>query len=96
MFTLTEQESRALTDLGHRLRSRRIETRDTQANFAARVGVSVPTYRKMEKGDPGVPVGMWVRAIRLLRGIADVEALLPVPLLSDSAERQRAPRQGRT
>lgn len=93
MFTLTEQESRLLRDLGDRLKTRRIERRDTQIMFAARVGVSVPTYRKLEQGDPTTPVGAWVRAIRLLGEISGFEALLPVALLSDAAGRKRAPKR---
>lgn len=96
MFIVTEQESRALQDLGDRLKTRRIETRDTQLAFAARVGVSVPTYRKLERGDPTAPIGAWVRAIRLLGGMGGIEALLPVALLSDAAGRRRAPKRKRS
>ena len=95
MFTLTEHEANALVSLGERLRSRRIDKRDTQISFAARVGVSVPTYRKLEKGDPSVPIGAWVRAIRLLGDISGVDALLPMSLLSDSVDRQRVPKRRR-
>lgn len=95
MFTLTEHETRVLTALGERLRSRRIDKRDTQIAFAARIGVSVPTYRKLEKGDPSVPIGAWVRAIRLLGDISGVDALLPVSLLSDSVDRQRVSKRRR-
>jgi len=41
-----------LQALGTRLREERLRRNETQALFAARVGVSVPTLRKMEAGDP--------------------------------------------
>lgn len=93
MFSLTDQESRTLLGLGQRLKLRRIEAKDSQTAFAARVGISVPTYRKLERGDPTAPIGAWVRAIRLLGGMGGLEALLPVSLLSDAAGRQRAPKR---
>ena len=95
MIYFTSEESQVLAELGDRLRIRRIDRGDDQANFAARVGVSIPTYRKMEKGDGSVPIGYWVRAVRLLGRIDQIEDLLPVPLLSDARGRQRARRRPR-
>ena len=48
----------ALTKLGERLKSVRLDRNETQDRFAARMGVSVPTLRNMEKGDPAVRI--WV------------------------------------
>ena len=94
MFSITNEESRSMVALGERLRFRRIDRGDTQAKFAARLGVSIPTYRRMEQGDPGVAIGHWVRAMRLLGALEAFDALLPVPLLSPARARRRAPRQG--
>ena len=79
--------------LGERLRIRRIDRGDTQTQFAARLGVSIPTYRRMERGDPGVALGHWVRALRLFGNLGAFDALLPVPLLSPARDRQRATRR---
>jgi len=80
MFSLSSEESAALTALGARLRRAREsfqgQRRERQSDFAARVGVSVPTYRKMEKGDPGVPIGYWVRALWLLDRLDEVDGLI--------------------
>ena len=98
MLSIIEKESQSITALGERLRIRRIDRGDTQAKFAARLGVSIPTYRGMERGDPGVALGHWVRALRLLDGLEAFGGLLPVPLLCPARNRRRAPRQrgGRT
>lgn len=95
MLFVTEKESQSMATLGERLRIRRIDRGDTQTQFAARLGVSIPTYRRMERGDPGVAIGHWVRALRLFGGLSAFEALLPVPLLSPARDRRRAPRRGR-
>ncbi|HEN47313.1 MAG TPA: XRE family transcriptional regulator [Mizugakiibacter sp.] len=94
MFSITEKESKSVIALGERLRIRRIDRGDTQAKFAARLGVSIPTYQRMERGDPGVALGHWVRALRLLGGLEAFDGLFPVPLLCSARNRRRAPRQG--
>lgn len=87
-----EEETNALVALGQRLRARRIERQDTQTDFARRLGVSVPTYRKMEQGDPRTPIGHWARALRLLDGLPALDDLLPVSLFSEGQTRQRVRR----
>jgi len=94
MFSITEKESQSMAAIGERLRIRRIDRGDTQAQFAARLGVSIPTYRHMERGDPGVAIGHWVRALRLFGGLEAFDALLPVPLLLPARNRRRASRRG--
>ena len=68
-----------LQTLGARLRAERLRRNDTQAMFAARIGVSIPTVRKMECGDPSVVVGYWVIALDLLDRIGDLDAVLAPP-----------------
>lgn len=62
----------ALAKLGKHLRANRRQrfSQDTQDDFARRIGVSRYTYQKMEKGDPGVAMGSYLRAADLL-GILD-------------------------
>jgi DNA-binding XRE family transcriptional regulator len=80
MFVLSDEENSSLAALGMRLKSARERfhgnRRERQSDFAARVGVSVPTYRKMEKGDPGVPIGYWVRALWLLDRLDELDGLI--------------------
>lgn len=65
-----------LRSLGSRLSDARLSRNETQAMFAARIGVSVPTLRKMEAGDPGVTLGHWVVALEMLDRIDDLDSLL--------------------
>lgn len=51
--------------LGERVRLARRERRWTMRELADRVGVSVPTMRKVERGDPGVGLGIAFEAATL-------------------------------
>lgn len=65
--------------LGMRLRRMRLDTGETQARFAARLGISIPTLRGMEKGDPAVKLGLWAKALWILDRLRDIDALLGQP-----------------
>jgi transcriptional regulator with XRE-family HTH domain len=62
--------------LGKRLRENRLDRDEPQERFAARLGVSVPTLRKMENGDPNVKIGTWIEALWLLNRLSDVDSVL--------------------
>lgn len=68
--------AKAISALGARLRTARIERGDSQALFAHRLGITIPTLRAMEKGLPTVAVGAWVAALWMLSRLADVEKVL--------------------
>ena len=68
-----------LQNLGSRLRVERLRRNETQALFAARIGVSVPTLRKMESGDSTVLVGHWATALEILDHSGDLDAILAEP-----------------
>ena len=68
-----------LQNLGSRLRAERLRRNETQALFAARIGVSVPTLRKMESGDPTVMVGYWSTALEVLDRAGDLDAIIAEP-----------------
>jgi transcriptional regulator with XRE-family HTH domain len=55
-----------LIRLGNCLRQERINNELRQDTLADMIGVSTPTYRRMEQGNAGVPVGYWIRAFHLL------------------------------
>lgn len=65
MFTITDTETAVLKRLGEQLKARRLARNDRQSDAAARLGVSLATYRKLEAGHPSVPVGYWLRMIRI-------------------------------
>lgn len=59
--------------------------------FAARIGVSVPTLRSMERGAPTVHIGAWTNALWALDRLDDVAAVLaPRESLLDRARAQQA------
>lgn len=85
-----------LTRMGARLRAERLARNEPQARFAARLGISVPTLRRLEQGDASAQIGHWLAALEVLGRLPDAEALLaPRYSLFDAAvdapkARQRA------
>lgn len=81
-----------LQSLGLRLRDERIRRNDSQAKFAARIGVSIPTLRKMEVGDSSVQIGHWFAALSVLGREQDFDSLLaPKEDLFTKFEKMNAP-----
>lgn len=76
MSDLSGQEECLLSLLGDRLRQHRIDMNEPQMEFARRVGVSVPTYRKMERGGASVPIGYWARVLRILDRLDQLGVIL--------------------
>ena len=66
---------RQLDELGVRLRAARLRRRMTQATLAARADVSVPTMRKLEKGDPTSSLATLARALAVLGLHADLDTI---------------------
>jgi len=68
--------ARALVKLGTDLSLARRRRHITQASLAERIGVSVSTVRRMEKGDPRIPIHFIARALHLFGEIKALENLL--------------------
>jgi len=66
----------ALPQIGGAIRTARIRRRRTSADFASRLGVSAPTLRKLERGDPGVSLGTFLTALWLLDLLKDLRTTL--------------------
>jgi transcriptional regulator with XRE-family HTH domain len=56
----------ALRGLGENLAIARVRRRESQRAWAKRLGVSVPTLIRMERGDPGVSAGIYATALWLM------------------------------
>jgi len=56
----------ALRQLGENLAIARSRRKESQRAWAARIGVSVPTLIRMEKGDPTVSMGVYASALWLM------------------------------
>jgi hypothetical protein len=65
----------ALRALGENLVVARIRRRESQRAWAKRLGCSVPTLIRMEKGDPGVGMGIYATALWLIGRVAALPEL---------------------
>ncbi len=66
----------ALTELGLRLKAARVQRNETQALFAARIGVAIPTLRDMEQGKATVQIGAWINALWALDRLSELNQVL--------------------
>ena len=78
--TLPPAVAKSLRELGENLAVARIRRRESQRTWAKRLGISVPTLIRMERGDPGVSAGIYATALWLM---GRVNAL---PNVADPAE----------
>ncbi|NID04252.1 helix-turn-helix domain-containing protein [Luteibacter jiangsuensis] len=66
---------RQIEALGQRLRVARMRRSMTQEVMAERVGVSVPTIAKLEKGDPSTSLATVLRALTVLGLAGDIDLI---------------------
>ena len=74
---LPPQALHCVKDLGKGLALARLRRKESLRSWAARMGVAVRTVQRMEKGDPGVGMGIYALAIWLMgrtQALADVSA----------------------
>jgi transcriptional regulator with XRE-family HTH domain len=89
MLDVKEQQQ-YLSELGMRLKTRRLARNDTMAVFAQRLGVSAGTLRAMEHGAATVQIGAWVKALWVLDHLDDLNGVLAQK--ESLLEQARAPR----
>jgi transcriptional regulator with XRE-family HTH domain len=68
--------TRAIAKLGHDLSLARRRRHISQASLAERMGASLSTVRRMEKGDPRVPLHFLARALQVLGELPALTNLL--------------------
>jgi hypothetical protein len=66
LLTLPPAAAQALRALGENLAIARVRRREPQRAWAKRLGISVPTLIRLERGDPGVSAGIYVTALWLM------------------------------
>jgi transcriptional regulator with XRE-family HTH domain len=66
LLTLPPAATQALKSLGENLAIARVRRRESQRDWAKRLGISVPTLIRMERGDPGVGAGIYATALWLM------------------------------
>lgn len=64
--SLPSSSVKALQDLAADLALARLRRKESLKNWAQRMGVSVPTLMRMEKGDPSVSMGVYLTALWLI------------------------------
>lgn len=89
--------SDGLREIGQALRAARLRRRQPASDLAARVGVSLPTLRKLENGDPTVSLGVFAKAAWVLGLLPAVrDAVSPEnDRLAAAIETGRLPRRAR-
>ncbi len=63
---LPQETLSALVQLGADLSVARLRRQESLRSWAQRLGVSVPTLMKMERGDPGVSMGIYATALWMM------------------------------
>lgn len=76
--------AQALRSLGENLAIARVRRRESQRVWAKRIGISVPTLIRLERGDPGVAVGIVATALWMLGRVRQL------PELADPSKDQGA------
>ncbi|MEW6221619.1 MAG: helix-turn-helix domain-containing protein [Thermodesulfobacteriota bacterium] len=94
---ISQETQEALRALGARIRARRLERNETQARFAARLAVSVPTVRKLEQGDPSISLGLVAETLLVLDRLGALDGLFAQPADDPFArwERESRPKPAR-
>lgn len=73
--SLPPAATQALRALGENLAIARVRRRESQRAWAKRLGISVPTLIRMERGDPGVSVGIYATALWLMGRVSALPAI---------------------
>jgi transcriptional regulator with XRE-family HTH domain len=75
LLTIPPAAVQALRALGENLAIARTRRRESQRAWAKRLGVSVPTLIRMERGDPGVGAGIYATALWLMGTVSGLPEL---------------------
>jgi DNA-binding XRE family transcriptional regulator len=65
-LSLPEVAASALRKLGENISLARARRKESQRQWAQRIGISVPTLIRLEKGDPTVSMGAYASALWLM------------------------------
>jgi transcriptional regulator with XRE-family HTH domain len=84
---------RQMLALGERLRLARLRRNLTSVLVAERMGVSRDTLHRLEKGDPGVSLGVYFRALRVLGLDADLDLVARDDILGRQLQDEQLPRR---
>src|SRR5262249_53402884 len=80
--------AQALRTLGENLAIARTRRRESQRAWAKRLGVSVPTLIRLERGDPGVSAGIYATALWLMGTVGGLPDLASAAADRGALERE--------
>lgn len=66
LSVLPPEAASSLARLGDNLALARVRRKESQREWASRIGVSVPTLIRMERGDPSVSMGIYLTALWMM------------------------------
>lgn len=66
LAVLPPEAAQALARLGEHLALARLRRHESQRQWAARIGISAPTLIRLERGDPGVSMGIYATALWMI------------------------------
>ena len=72
---IPEQVRRSLANLGESLAIARVRRKQSQRDWANRIGVSIPTLIKMERGDPSVGMSVYATALWIMGKSSELGSL---------------------
>lgn len=75
LSTLPPAAAQALRGLGENLAIARLRRRESQRQWAGRLGCSVPTLIRLERGEPGVAAGLYTTALWLIGRVGGLAGL---------------------
>ena len=78
LAVLPHEAAQALVRLGGHLALARLRRHESQREWAARIGISAPTLIRMERGDPGVSMGIYATAWWMIGRSAALMLICPV------------------
>lgn len=73
--SLPPAAAQALRSLGENMAIARTRRHESQRSWARRLGVSVPTLIRLERGDPAVSAGIYATALWLMGTVGDLPEL---------------------
>jgi hypothetical protein len=73
---LPPKAAESLRRLGEHLALARLRRRESQRDWAQRLGISVPTLIRLEQGDPGVSLGILATALWMLGRVQGLPELV--------------------
>jgi DNA-binding XRE family transcriptional regulator len=75
ILLIPEQVKRSLVNLGESLAIARVRRKQSQKDWANRIGVSIPTLIKMERGDPSVSMSVYATALWMIGRSSELGSL---------------------